>query len=117
MKVIFFSGNPLFLFTSLNDVSCLQRASKNDSNRQTFRSRWLKKNMQRIQFARKNESQYTFNLPSTWMYAYLGVMDRDRGRVLERQASRVAVKRYRYDRRMGIVEVTESQFAAARREP
>ena len=44
-------------------------------------------------------------------------MDRDRGRVLERQASWVAVKRYRYDRRVRIVEVTEGQFTAARREP
>lgn len=49
--------------------------------------------------------------------AYLRIMDRDRGRVLERQASWVAVKRYRYDRCMGVVEVTEGQFTAAWREP
>lgn len=63
------------------------------------------------------ESVYQPPLATRMYYAYLGVMDRDRGRVLERQASRVAVKRYRYDRCMRIVEVTESQFAAARREP
>lgn len=49
--------------------------------------------------------------------AYLWVMDRDRGRVLERQAARITVKRYRYDLCMGVVEVTEGQFTAARREP
>lgn len=48
---------------------------------------------------------------------YLGIMDRDRGRVLERHAARVTVKRYRYDRCLGVVEVTEGQFIAARREP
>ena len=73
----------------------------------------LEKNIREFNSLQKRKSVYL----ATWMYAYLRVMDRDRGRVLERQASRVAVKRYRYDRRMGIVEVTESQFAAARREP
>lgn len=44
-------------------------------------------------------------------------MDRNGGRVLERHAARVTVKRYRYDRCLGVVEVTEGQFIAARREP
>lgn len=64
----------------------------------------------------KDQTECKRNVPIS-VNAYLWIMDRDRGRVLERQASGVAVKRYRYDRCIGVVEVTEGQFRAARREP
>lgn len=63
----------------------------------------------------KDQTEYKNRLIS--VNAYLGVMDRDRRGVLERQAARVAIKRYRYDRCVGIVEVTKRQLSAARREP
>lgn len=59
----------------------------------------------------------SLSLPPPKLDTYLGIMDRDGGRVLERHAARVTVKRYRYDRCLGVVEVTEGQFIAARREP
>lgn len=66
---------------------------------------------------KRNAKEGSSSLFLSLLDTYLGIMDRDRGRVLERHAARVTVKRYRYDRCLGVVEVTEGQFIAARREP